>query len=436
MPTVTPKKRTKLRLKSKVSLAIVLTIIVLGLMATITTYYISRQVLVDTQKANLLNTTVIQSHETAQVFTQSQNLVKSVATQHNIVGLLSNTDSEMDIEHVITHGLLEDYNIGGAYSSIYLINAQGLTILSTDKSFEGKNYGFRDYFKKALSGQPYVDVSIGVTSQQLGYYFSHPIISTTNEVIGVAVVKLIPSFVADTLIGEAGVGVETMLVDEYGVVVHSSEEEKIYHSLGIISEVATEEISEKKRYANLDIQALSYSDLQDIVLDYKEPTIITLFDKHDNKEEVLSISKIGNLPFYVVTEVETSQAVQFATKTALSLAVFVLIAATVAALVISVLISRFLKPLTKLQQATENISKGDFNQKVVITSGDELEDFATTLNTMIVNIKEARSNIEQKVADRTQELERLNQTMTGRELKMIELKKEIKDLRSNSNKNK
>ena len=37
--------------------------------------------------------------------------------------------------------------------------------------------------------------------------------------------------------------------------------------------------------------------------------------------------------------------------------------------------------------------------------------------------------LEQKVAESTKELERMNNLMVGRELKMIELKKEIEELR-------
>ena len=125
-----------------------------------------------------------------------------------------------------------------------------------------------------------------------------------------------------------------------------------------------------------------------------------------------------------------SQASQFATNTALTLAVFVLTAALMAAIIISILVSRFLKPLSKLQEITKAIIQGDLNQKVSIHTGDELEDFANTLNTMTEKLKESRASIEQKVVDRTQQLEKLNQSMTGRELKMIELKKEIKKLKN------
>ena len=334
MPSIEnkPVKRYSRSLGLKILLAIVLTIIILGLLATLTTYFTSRNVLVDVQTTDLINATITESQETAQVFTQSQNLVKSIASQANIVGFMSGQATEMDMEHVVKHSLLEDYNIGQAYSSIYLINSDGLTILSTDKTFEGKNYGFRDYFIKALAGEPYVDVSVGVTSNKLGYYFSHPITNSNNQVVGVAVVKLKPEIVSQTISNQTKEGIEVMLVDEYGVVIYSPEEDKVFHSLGPIPSTILKTITEKKRYGNIKIEALGYSAVQDRLNNYQEPSSVSIRDEYDGEDEVLSFSQVGSLPFYIVSEMKISQASQFATNTALTLAVFVLTAALMAAI--------------------------------------------------------------------------------------------------------
>lgn len=87
-----------------------------------------------------------------------------------------------------------------------------------------------------------------------------------------------------------------------------------------------------------------------------------------------------------------------------------------------------LKPLGKLKKASERISQGDLDQHLDIKSKDEIGLLAQTYNQMVADLKESRAGIEKKVAERTADLEKLNKYMTGRELKMIELKKKIADL--------
>jgi C4-dicarboxylate-specific signal transduction histidine kinase len=49
---------------------------------------------------------------------------------------------------------------------------------------------------------------------------------------------------------------------------------------------------------------------------------------------------------------------------------------------------------------------------------------------MVSKLKEARENLEDKIKKRTSDLEKTNKFMVGRELKMMELKKEIDSLKN------
>ena len=75
----------------------------------------------------------------------------------------------------------------------YLMNEKGTTIASSNrftiKSFVGKNYAFRPYFKKAISGVPSVYLALGITSKKRGVYFSHPVV-VGKQTLGVAVIKV------------------------------------------------------------------------------------------------------------------------------------------------------------------------------------------------------------------------------------------------------
>jgi len=63
------------------------------------------------------------------------------------------------------------------------------------------------------------------------------------------------------------------------------------------------------------------------------------------------------------------------------------------------------RPVRQLQVGSARIGAGDLEYRLDVPTGDELEDLANDLNRMAGNLTQARSNLEQKVADRTRELE-------------------------------
>jgi len=87
-----------------------------------------------------------------------------------------------------------------------------------------------------------------------------------------------------------------------------------------------------------------------------------------------------------------------------------------------------LKPISIIRKATTEIAKGHLDHLVRVGSKNEIGDLARSFNVMASILKESVQNIENKIASRTEELQRLNHFMTGRELKMIELKQQLKDL--------
>lgn len=95
-----------------------------------------------------------------------------------------------------------------------------------------------------------------------------------------------------------------------------------------------------------------------------------------------------------------------------------------------------IEPIGQLKKGMEIISKGDFNYKINIERGDEIGELAQGLNEMTEELEGLYKNLEGKVRERTiqldekvKELEKLNKAFVGRELVMLELKKEIDRLK-------
>lgn len=122
-----------------------------------------------------------------------------------------------------------------------------------------------------------------------------------------------------------------------------------------------------------------------------------------------------------------------------------------------VIISRNLtRPIKKLLKGTREITKGNLDFKLDINSKDEFEELGTAFNQMADGLKGYEEKVsgyskelERKVEERTQDLEKIklslenknkelegkmkeietmNKLMVGRELKMMELKKENSEL--------
>ena len=106
------------------------------------------------------------------------NLANVISDSGNITEGIEYFLKSIEIEKELNDeaGIAINYNnIGDNYSAIYVMDLEGKVLASTDTTFIHKNYAFRDYFTQSIKGDVYTDISIGVTSGELGYYFSSPI---------------------------------------------------------------------------------------------------------------------------------------------------------------------------------------------------------------------------------------------------------------------
>jgi two-component system NtrC family sensor kinase len=123
--------------------------------------------------------------------------------------------------------------------------------------------------------------------------------------------------------------------------------------------------------------------------------------------------------------------------------IFFIVFALLVLLLLSLIIRfRASGPIKKFIQITTEISKGDLNKQVKIKSNDEIGELASAFNQMTQDLKKSREELEKRskelkkeVKKRTkeldlkvEELERFNKLAVGRELKMVELKKRIREL--------
>jgi nitrate/nitrite-specific signal transduction histidine kinase len=150
---------------------------------------------------------------------------------------------------------------------------------------------------------------------------------------------------------------------------------------------------------------------------------------------------VGALHVDLLSEQTNARVYQFT----IFVIIIVLVSILVCYFLIAVLLTQtVLNNIDKLKSAAVLLEHGDLDTPIVKTSKDEIGELAETLDKMRKEVKGSRKDLEQAnkgleqlVGQRTQELqtklgelERLNKFMIDREIKMVELKNEVAQLKN------
>jgi len=154
---------------------------------------------------------------------------------------------------------LKTINEAAQSDVLFVMDPNGKTIASSNfdlsESFVGKNYGFRPYFKDAMRGEQGRFFAIGATTGRPGYFISEPILEG-NTPIGVAVVKIeFDELLADWV----NAGEDVFITDADGVIVLTSNNARIYKTIGGLSQVRIAELSQSRKFAGRSIEKLGFT---------------------------------------------------------------------------------------------------------------------------------------------------------------------------------
>ena len=102
---------------------------------------------------------------------------------------------------------------------------------------------------------------------------------------------------------------------------------------------------------------------------------------------------------------------------------------TILSIVTGVYLSRnFLNPIKKIIKGTEEIAKGNWDYSLSITTGDEFEELANHFNSMMGQLKTLYNSIEQKVVERTRDLESANKLLADTRDIVAQEKKQLESV--------
>ena len=129
------------------------------------------------------------------------------------------------------NSVLDRYQSRFGASPAYIQDETGTTIASSNRndpdSFVGHNYGFRPYFKQAMSGEPGRYFALGITTKKRGFFAAYPVRDPAGKIVGTAAIKT----TLDTFQHDLQASDPAFLISPEGVIFLCNRPSLDYHSL-------------------------------------------------------------------------------------------------------------------------------------------------------------------------------------------------------------
>lgn len=413
----------------RASLIIGSLIFFVGLLVSVLMYQQISGLFLETKKDELLNDVISDSERVSLLFSLSQITIQQVADAEDVKKYLVDESPE-EKDHVLQH--LNNFNIHGRFDSVYILDKDGNTLISTDRSFEGDNYSYRQYYKGPISGAPTIDSAVGSTSGVVGYYFSHPILHPDHkdQVNGVAVVKLSGAKLSE--LAFKNYSHPFMLIDENGVITYTNEVEFNLKSLPNLSEDITESKAFKQKYSNKIIESVNLEKLWGKIQNYSQPFIYHDNNTETNKNVYFSVSRIADTKYMIMESFDASVPISLSRREAREHSYLIVIGVLTSIVVVMIIIRQITLPIREINEAAKGIAAGK-KHTFENVSNDEWQVLRDNIILMQNKILQNKKNLNKTIKEKTksleekiEELEKFNKLTVDRELKIRELKEKLK----------
>jgi GAF domain-containing protein/HAMP domain-containing protein len=305
--------------------------------------------------------------------------------------------------------------------SCKVFDSAGTIQLSTNQSEIGL-YGstYQYYLTPFQNGLPYVS-PVTVSANGSGIiHFSAPIRTRSGITVGVLDIVYSASVLQQIIVrngNKLGPGVDAMLLDENNIILANSGSPNLVYKIinppdtntvtSLVDAIRLPTLPQAQLVVQMDGLTAGLKDIS------KSPNFSGNFVPAQTQNasagsasDQAAASELSSLKWYLVTFVPQSTLlapVQKQTQNVVWLSILIsLIGIAIALGVTQVLIS----PILSLTRTSEQITRGDINASAHVTTQDEIGELATTFNSMNERVRNLVGSLEQRVAERTQALER------------------------------
>lgn len=276
------------------------------------------------------------------------------------------------------------------YAEVYVLDKDGACLLSTKASMVGRSFAFRDYYRAAIAGQPYVSgILLGSVTQVTGLYFAHPVGAPARGVIVIKMLaKTLQDIVGGVRVGAAGYA---YLVDEDGVLISHPDPSALYHSLGPLPEATQARMAREKPFGIERVKDLGTPELARAVVGNRRPGHLGYFSVRQGRKKIAGHAPLQQRPWaVVVTEPEEQFTAPFHSFARRVYAVMGVVA--LLALIMAIGIGQSItQPVRALTLAANQVMQGDLDDgQVAVRAKDEIGTLARAFNSMVQGLRERR----------------------------------------------
>ncbi len=342
---------------------------------------------------------------------------QSESTQKLIVQFLLNKDDETRKK---AFGTVVE-NIHHKLPGIFIIDKTGEIIASTNEVDEGKIKSTESYFLNAQKDLIVPEFYYDVATEQPTVLIATPIKDKNSMFLGVLVGKLDMQEISNLMAERSGLG--------------KSGESFLVNSSNLV-------ITDFLKEPGAALKRIFFSPQIKSCLEGNSK-FTTRIDYHG--DEVYGYWHwLPDTKLCMVTKIDRAEVLAPIQKTFIILFIITILVGCVVGLFGYFVGRTITAPIRQLREQISKIKTGNFDSKASVKTNDEFGEMANSFSDMALKLKEIYENLEEKVNQKTNELstkvgelvkkqadlERINKMMVDRELKMIELKKEIAKLKT------
>jgi GAF domain-containing protein/HAMP domain-containing protein len=292
--------------------------------------------------------------------------------------------------------------------SAAILNKNGVNILDTFEKNKGRAEAGYTYFKRPFdNGLPYVS-NVTFRTERPSIFFSAPIKDANRKTIGVLRVEyhgaVFQSIVQALVPKDSQDVVSIVDMNTYLRIAHTGNRESLFKSYKNFSEI---ELVALQADGRLPINALNEtSDSVVIGLNQLEQEpLFYLYSDSNIATDVNTGEFLENLTWVALVSQPTDvylAPVKEQQRTNSLISIFLVIFSIGAGFIASQILT---SPLGILTKNAERVTSGDLNARAEINTADEIGTLATAFNRMTSQLNQTLTGLEQRVAERTADLE-------------------------------
>jgi HAMP domain-containing protein len=357
------------------------------------------------------------------------NLVSSRTKLRESLYSFNNNPNEIDKNDMID--ILQDANKSiDDFQDIFILNLSGICIVSTNPTYLQINYLNEDIF---IDGKTNNNLFLLLDEANPMIFLSGPLIRN-EKLLGVIVIISSPNRLFETLSDTMGLGEtgESYLVNESGFVL--SPLRGYNYSYNLENIILRKQI-DTENYRNCMLNSTRSDDKL-----INKNGQIGFFENYMGEKVLGTHVYISEMNWGVLVEIDEQESFHTVNNMQNILSIILSISGFIILFIAFFYAKTFSDPIRRLDAYAKEISEGNLNIRADIKTSDEIGSLADSFNHMAENLRRHTGELERNVNERTmnlqekiEELEEFKRLVVGRELRMIELKKQVHTLKEQNN---